>query len=33
MIEIDARNRESAKRALIAVTEYSLERLAAEAVV
>ncbi len=33
MIEIDARNRESAKRALIAVTENSLERLAAEAVV
>ncbi|MDI9898798.1 ATP/GTP-binding protein [Rhodococcus sp. IEGM 1409] len=33
MIEIDARNRESAKRALIVVTEYSLERLAAEAVV
>ncbi|MFC8931706.1 ATP/GTP-binding protein [Rhodococcus sp. NPDC057135] len=33
MIEIDARNRESAKRALIAITEYSLERLAAEAVV
>ena len=33
MIEIDARNRESAKRAMIAVTEYSLERLAAEAVV
>lgn len=33
MIEIDARNRESAKRALIAVTEYSLERLAAEAIV
>jgi len=33
MIEIDARNRESAKHALIAVTEYSLERLAAEAVV
>ncbi|MGQ5691811.1 GTP-binding protein [Rhodococcus erythropolis] len=33
MIEIDARNSESAKRALIAVTEYSLERLAAEAVV
>lgn len=33
MIGIDARNRESAKRALIAVTEYSLERLAAEAVV
>ncbi|MDI9915175.1 ATP/GTP-binding protein [Rhodococcus sp. IEGM 1379] len=31
MIEIDARNRESAKQALIAVTEYSLEFLAAAA--
>lgn len=33
LIEIDARNRESAKQALITITEYSLERLAAEAAV
>lgn len=31
MIEIDARNRESAKQALITITEYSLERIAAAA--
>ncbi|MGC0362624.1 signal recognition particle receptor subunit beta [Rhodococcus sp. 27YEA15] len=30
LIEIDARNRESAKQALITITEYSLEQLAAE---
>ena len=31
MIEIDARNRESAKQALITITEYALERIAAAA--
>ena len=29
MIEIDARDRESCKRALIRITEYSLEQLTA----